>query len=161
MKTKTKFEVVVLLAICAFSTLNAAEGDLPYYGSNLKDLDAVIEKAPGKTLFIKVDESGGFSANINVQIHQFPGTMKEYMDLSKGQFDQFFEKGWKILSEKQDEKEASCEVVGTTKGKEYHSYSRAVQEGTKLYLITATALHEQWGSVGEKMRRHVDAFKAK
>ena len=159
MKTKTKI-AVVLLAICAVSTVNAAEGDLPYYGSNLKDLDAVIEKAPGKTLFIKVDGSGGFSANINVQIHQFPGTIKEYMDLSKRQFDQFFEKGWKVLSEKQDEKEASCEVVGTTKGKEYHSYSRAVKEVTKLYLITATALHERWGIVGEKLRRHVDAFKA-
>ena len=160
MKTKTKM-AVVLLAICAVSTLNAAESDLPHYGSQLKDLDALIEKAPGKTLFIKVDETGGFSANINVQIHQFPGTIKEYMDRSKAQFEQFFEKGWKVLSEKQDEKEASCEVVGTTKGKEYHSYSRAVKEGTKLYLITATALHEQWGTVGEKLRRHVDAFKAK
>lgn len=161
MKTKAKFMVVTMLAICAFSALSATEGDLPHYGAQLKDLDAVIEKAPGKTLFIKVDESGGFSANINVQIHQFPGTIKEYMDLSKAQFDQFFEKGWKMSSEKQDEKEASCEVVGTTKGKEYHSYSRAVKDGTKLYLITATALHEQWGSVGEKLRRHVDAFKAK
>jgi hypothetical protein len=159
MKTKTKI-AIVLIALNALSTLNAAEGDLPYYGSNLKDLDAVIEKAPGKTLFIKVDESRGFSANINVQIHQFPGTIKEYMDLSKKQFEQFFEKGWKVLSEKQDDKEASCEVVGTTKGKEYHSYSRAVKEGTKLYLITATALHEQWGNVGERLRRHVDAFKA-
>ena len=158
MKTKAKLAVIILLAICPCFTLNAAEGDLPHYKSQLKDLDTLIEKAPGKTLFIKVDETGGFSANINVQIHQFPGTIKEYMDLSKAQFDQFFEKGWKVLSEKQDEKEASCEVVGTTKGKEYHSYSRAVKEGTKLYLITATALHEQWGSVGEKMRRHVDAF---
>jgi len=161
MKTKNQFGIVVLVAIGALSRLNAAESDLPYYGSNLNDLDAVIEKAPGKTLFIKVDESGGFSANINVQIHQFPGTIKEYMDLSKRQFDQFFEKGWKVLSEKQTEKEASCEVVGTTKGKEFHSYSRAVKEGTKLYLITATALHEQWANVGEKLRRHVDAFKAK
>jgi hypothetical protein len=161
MKTKTKLEIVVLLAIGALSTLNAAEGDLPYYGWQLKDLDALIEKEPRRTLFIKVDQTGGVPANINIQVHQFPGTMKEYMDLSRGQFDQLFEKGWKMLSEKQDEKEASCEVMGTTKGKEYHSYSRAVKEGTKLYLITATALHEQWGSVGEKMRRHVDAFKAK
>ncbi|HYJ04442.1 MAG TPA: hypothetical protein VEX43_04870 [Chthoniobacterales bacterium] len=161
MKTKAKLAVVTLLAICAFSMLNAAGGDLPYYGSQLKDLDTLIEKAPGKTLFIKVDQAGGSSASINVQIHEFPGTIKEYMDLSKAQFAQFFEKGWKVLSEKQNEKEASCEVVGTTKGKEYHSYSRAVKEGNKLYVITATALHEQWGNVGEKMRRHVDAFKAK
>jgi hypothetical protein len=162
MKTKTKFAVVTLLALCAFSALNAADGELPHYGSKLKDLDALIEKEPGKTLFIKVDAAGGVSANINVQIHQFPGTLKEYMDLSRAQFDQFFEKGWKILSEKQDgENEASCEVVGTRKGKEYHSFSRAVKEGPKLYLITATALQEQWGNVGEKMRRHVNAFQAK
>lgn len=162
MNTKAKFAVVTLLVISGFSTLTAAEGDLPYYGWKLKDLDALIEKAPGQTLLIRVDETGKVSANINVQIQPFAGTMKEYMDVSRGQFDQLFEKGWKMFSEKQDgEKEWSCEVTGTAKGKEYHFYARAVKEGTRVYLITATALQEQWGSVGEKLRRHVDAFQAK
>jgi hypothetical protein len=160
MKTKGKFAVVTLLTICAFSALTAAEGDLPHYGAQLTGLDALIEKAPGKTLFIKVDETGGSSANINIQIQPFTGTMKEYMDASRAQFEQIFEKGWKIVSEKQDgEKEWSCELTGTAKGKDYHFYARAVREGSKVYLITATALQEEWGSVGEKMRRHVDAFK--
>ena len=162
MKTKAKFAVTTLLAICAFSALTAAEGDLPYYGSQLKDLDAVIEKAPGKTLFIKVDETGKSSANINVQIQPFTGTMKEYMDVSRAQFEQMFDKGWKILSEKQDgEKAWSFELAGTAKGKEYHFYARAVREESKVYLITATSLQAEWESVGEKMHRHVDAFKAK
>jgi hypothetical protein len=162
MKTKTKFAVVALLSICAFSPLTAADGDLPHFGAQLKDLDALIEKAPGKTLFIKVDETGGSTANINIQIQPFEGTMKEYMDVSRTQFEQIFEKGWKIVSEKQEgEKEWSCELTGTAKGKEYHFYARAVREGSKVYLITATALQEEWGSVGEKMRRHVDAFKTK
>ena len=160
MKTKAKFAVTTLLAICAFSALTAAEGDLPYYGSQLKDLDAVIEKAPGKALLIKVDETGAVAANINIQIQPFTGTMKEYMDVSRAQFEQIFDKGWKILSEKQDgEKAWSCELAGTAKGKDYHFYARAVREGSKVYLITATALQEEWGSAGEKMRRHVDAFK--
>ena len=160
MKTKAKFAVVTLLAICALSALTAAEGDLPHYGSKLKDLDALIEKAPGKTLFIKVDETGRVSANINIQIQPFTGTIKEYMDVSRAQFEQMFEKGWKIVSEKQDgEKEWSCELTGTAKGKDYHFYARAVREGSKVYLITATALQEEWGNFGEKMRRHVDAFK--
>jgi hypothetical protein len=161
MKTKAKFAFATLLAICASSALTAAEGDLPHYGAQLKELDALIEKAPGKTLFIKVDETGRVSANINIQIQPFTGTMKEYMDGSQAQFEQMFEKGWKILSEKQDgEKEWSCELTGTAKGKDYHFYARAVREGGKVYLITATALQEHWGSFGEKMRRHVDAFKA-
>src|SRR5687768_14536337 len=159
MKTKPTFAVVTLLALCALSTLNAADGELPHYGAKLGDLDALIEKERGKTLFIKVEEGGGVSANINVQIHQFPGTLKEYMDLSRAQFDQFFEKGWKILSEKQDgEKEVSCEVVGTKQGKEYHSFSRAVKEGNKLYLITVTALREHWGRRVDEMRRHVKSL---
>jgi hypothetical protein len=160
MKTRAKSAVLTLFAICAFSTLTAAEGDLPHYGAQLKDLDALIEKAPGKTLFIKADETGRASANINVQIQPFTGTVKEYVDVSKAQFEQMFEKGWKILSEKQDgEKQWSCELTGTAKGKDYHFYARAVREGSKVYLITATALQEEWGSFGEKMRRHVDAFK--
>ena len=162
MKTKAKFAVTTLLAICAFSALTAAEGDLPHYGSQLKDLDALIEKAPGKTLFIKADETGRVSANINIQIQPFTGTMKEYMDVSRAQFEQMFEKGWKIVSEKQDgEKEWSCELTGTAKGREYHFYARAVRGESKVYLITATSLQAEWESVGEKMRRHVDAFKAK
>lgn len=162
MNTKTKFAVVTLLIVSALSTLAAADGDLPYYGWQLKDLDAIIEKAPGKSLFIKVDDTGQVPANINVQIQPFPGTMKDYIDLSRGQFDQVFEKGWKILSEKQNgDEEWSCEVVGSRKGKGYHFYSRAVKEGSKVYLIMATALQEQWGSVGEKLRRHVDAFQTK
>ena len=160
MNTKAKFAVVTLLAICAFSALSAAESDLPHYGAQLKDLDALIEKEPGKTLFIKADETGKVSANINIQIQPFTGTMKEYMDVSRAQFEQMFEKGWKILSEKQDgEKEWSCELTGTAKGKAYHFYARAVRQGSKVYLITATALQEQWGSFGEKMRRYVNAFK--
>ncbi|MCA1658324.1 MAG: hypothetical protein LC627_03385, partial [Verrucomicrobiaceae bacterium] len=116
----------------------------------------------GQTLFIKVDVTGGSPANINIQIQPFGGTMKEYMDVSRAQFEQLFEKGWKILSEKQDgEKEWSCELTGTAKGTEYHFYARAVREGSKVYLITATASHKQWGSVGEKLRRHVDAFQTK
>lgn len=160
MKTKLTFAIVTLLVICAFSPLTAAEGDLPHYGAKLKELDALIEKAPGKTLFIKADETGRVSANINIQIQPFTGTMKEYMDVSRAQFEQMFEKGWKIVSEKQDgEKEWSCELTGTAKGKAYHFYARAVREGSKVYLITATALQEEWGSVGEKMRQHVNAFK--
>src|SRR5687767_14027725 len=91
MKTKPKFAVITLLAVCALSALSAADGELPHFGAKLGDLDALIEKERGKTLFIKVDESGGVSGNINIQIHQFPGTMKEYMDLSRTQFEQFFE----------------------------------------------------------------------
>ena len=160
MKTKAKSAVVTLFAICAFSALTAAEGDLPHYGAQLKDLDALIDKEPGKTLFIKADETGRGSANINIQIQPFAGTMKDYTDTSKAQFEQIFEKGWKILSEKQDgEKQWSCELAGTLKGKEYHFYARAVREGSKVYLITATAPQDEWGSLGEKMRRHVDAFK--
>jgi hypothetical protein len=160
MKTKATFAILTLLAICASSALTAAEGDLPHYGAKLKDLDALIEKAPGKTLFIRADETGRVSANINIQIQPFTATMKEYMDVSRAQFEKMFEKGWKIVSEKQDgEKEWSCEVTGTTKGKDYHFYARAVREGSRVYLITATALQTEWGNFGEKMRRHVDAFK--
>ena len=161
MKTKAKSAVVTLFAIGAFSALTAAAADLPHYGAQLKDLDALIDKEPGKTLFIKADETGRGSANINIQIQPFAGTMKDYADTSKTQFEQIFEKEWKILSEKQDgEKQWSCELTGALKGKEFHFYARAVKEGSKVYLITATASQEEWGSLGEKMRRHVDAFKA-
>lgn len=162
MKAKTQFAVATLFVLCAVTTLPAADGDLPYYGSQLKDLDAVIAKSRGKNIIIYLEESGGFRANINVLIQSpFPGTMKEYIELSRREFDQLFDKKWKMLSEKQEgEKEWFAELVGTRKGEEYHFYSRAVKEGDKVYQITATATQKQWGSVEEKLRRHVNAFRA-
>lgn len=160
MKTKATFAVVTLAVISAFSSLAAAEAELPYYGWRLKDLEPLIKKAPSQAVVIMVGEPVKFHANINIMIQPFPGTMKDYMDLSRGEFQKLFEKKWKVLWEKQNgENEWICESTGTKGGEAYQFYSRAVKDEARIFLITATALQTQWGSLGEKMRRQVDSFK--
>jgi hypothetical protein len=159
MKTRNQFTRIILALFCAVLTLTAAAADYPYYGSQLADLDALIAKEPQNVLIVKFDESDGFTANINIQIKRFPGTMKEYIEISHKEYDQLFDKKWSTPSENQKgEKEYLVELMGTAKGREFHFYVRAVKHEEKVYLITATALQSQWATVGDKMRRYVDSF---
>lgn len=158
MKTKNQFSCIILALFCAV-TLNAVAAEYPYYGLRLADLDALVAKEPGNVLRVAFDESDGFTANINIQIQHFSGTMKEYMEISHKSFDQLFDKKWSTVSEDQKgEKGCLVEITGTLKGREYHFYARAVKQPEKVYLITATSLQSQWATVGDKMRRYVDAF---
>ena len=160
MKTKAKFAGVTLAVISAFSSLAAAEVNLPYYGWRLKQLEEIIKKSSDSAMQINVGEPVEFQANINVMIQPFPGTMKEYIDLSYRELDKLFEKKWKVLSEKQNgEEEWGCEYTGTKDGEVYQFYSRAVKDEARIFLITATALQKQWGRLGETMRRQVNSFK--
>jgi hypothetical protein len=159
MKAKNQFNRILLTLFCAVFTLDAAAADYPYYGWRLADLDALVAKQPQNVLRVAFDESDGFTANINIQIQQFSGTMKEYIEVSHRGFDKLFDQKWSTVSEDQKgEKECLVEIAGAIKGREYHFYARAAKLEEKVYLITATALQSQWATVGDKMRRYVDAF---
>ena len=158
MNPKNQFTCILLALFCAVLTGEAAAADYLYYGWRLADLDAVIAKEPNKVLHVESDRSDGFTPNIVIQIQQFPGTMKEYIEVSNKGWDALFDKKWSMVSETQKgEKEGFMELVGT-KGREFHFYGRAVKQDQKVYIIMATALQSQWATVGDKMRRYVDAF---
>jgi len=69
---------------------------------------------------------------------------------------------WVIATEKQNgESEWIVEYTGPMQGNDLHFYARAVSNGGKVYLVTATAKESQWKSVSEILRKNVDAFKTK
>jgi hypothetical protein len=156
MKPKNQSTCILLALFCAVLARDAAAAD--YYGWRLADLDALVAKEPRNFLVVEFDRSDGFTPNINIQIQKYPGTMKEYVEESHRGFDTLFDKKWSAVSEDQKgEKDYHIEIVGT-KGREFHFYQRAVKQGEKTYLITASALQSQWATLGDKMRRYVDAF---
>ena len=123
-------------------------------------LDAKASVSAPTTAFMTfLPASDGFGPNINVNIQPYPGSMKEYVALSKTQFQKM---SWTVIDEKQiGDGEWKVEYKGPMQGSDLHFYARALTKGGKVYLVTATAKESQWDSVGATLRNHVDSFKTK
>ena len=138
----------------------AAPVELPQYGFKIEPLDAA---APSETtvtaLATFLPPSDGFAPNINVQIQPYAGTIKDYAELSKGQFDQF--KLRVLASEFKGDREWAAEYEGPLQGTLLHVYARAISKDGKIYLVTATATPAQWAVVGARLKKHVDSFATK
>jgi len=149
--------VAALFSLSHQAMANAIE--FPQYGFQIDALDAPASEQPASALIMFLPPSDGFSPNINIQIQPYTGTIKEYADLSKGQFSKM---NWKVLSESQPaENEWVVEYEGTTTGRDLHFLARAVAKEGKVYLVTATAAKSQWESVQETLKKHVQSFQKK
>ena len=148
-----------LSCVAMLSSLTAATIDLPEYGFQIDAIDVAPGAGPATALMMFLPVSDGFAPNVSVNIQPYPGSIKDYIGLSKGQFQQM---KLSIVEEKQTgDTEWAVEYKGPAQGIDIHFYARAVAKDGRVYLITATAKESQWGSVGETLRKHVDSFKAK
>src|ERR1700756_4683649 len=99
MKTTTALiGAATIFSVATFSSLKAATIDLPLYGFQIDSLDATINSSPAKALIMFLPESDGFQPNINVIVQPYNGTIKDYIALSKGQFEQL---QFKVIAEHQ------------------------------------------------------------
>jgi hypothetical protein len=150
--------LALLLAPCV-QRAAANTIDLPLYGFEIEALDAAPGAETTPALIMSLPGVGGFASNINVNIQPYKGAMKDYVALSKGQFEQM---KWKlIIDELKSDGEWRTEYTGTLNGNALHFYSRALLKGEHVYLVTATAAESQWSAVQAKLRKHVDSLKLK
>jgi hypothetical protein len=68
------------------SSLTAATIDLPEYGFLIDVTDVKPWANASTPLVMCLPASEGFAPNINVTIQPYPGSIKEYISLSKRQF---------------------------------------------------------------------------
>jgi hypothetical protein len=100
--------------------------------------------------------SGGFAPNVNVLIQNFPSSINDYVSITKKEFDSA---GIKVVNEQTvSANEWNVEYAGTLSGRSLHWYARAVKNGDKVFLTTATATPEQWEQVSPKLKQCVDSF---
>jgi len=139
--------------------LLAGTADFPQYGFQIDTLDGTAGSSPTQVVMMFLPASDGFSPNVNVQIQPFSGTLKDYIALSKKQFD---EMKIKLISEQQkNDNEWVTEYSGNMQGMSLHWYARAVLGNQKVYLITATANDSQWAKVSEQLKKNIESFKLK
>jgi hypothetical protein len=155
--------IAVVSIVCVLCIYQKAQADtlaLPQYGFQIDPLDTQASAVTTQALITFLPPSNGFAPNVNVQIQPYEKSMKEYIALSKKQFDQ---EGWKIISENmQGDSEWVVEYSGSYKGSALlHWYARVILNANtkKVYLATATAKEDDWNKVSPVLKKCADSFK--
>jgi len=155
-----KQHAIALIIACSFSFAApwAAAADFPKYGFSIELLDETPSmQAPTSAVITFLPPTSDFAPNINVVIQPYDKDIKAYAELSKGQFRQL---GWEIISEDLvSPSEWVFEYRGEMNGNKLHFYARAISDGKKVYLATATAKRAQWDAVKTKLIKHVQSLK--
>ena len=129
----------------------------PEYGFVIDALHSRGGVAPTRTLETYLPATKGFAPNINVDIQPYNRTMKEYIILSKNQFQKA---GLIVVAEKQvGDAESLFEYKGPMMERDFHFIARAVLKDGKVYLATGTALESQWVKVAKTLRKLVNSLK--
>lgn len=157
MKLTVKYKYLLPLGFSMFA-FNALAGTLVFEeaGFSIKALDAPPGTAGAQPLTMLLPASDGFSANVNVQIQPYNGSLAQYKNLSDAQFKQF---GFKPLISKVSNGSVIFEYTGSMSGKTLHWYSRGYKKGDFVYLVTATAQAANWQKTKNKLMSVVDSFR--
>jgi hypothetical protein len=122
----------------------------------MEALEASLGTSPVATIITFLPPSDGFSPNINVVIQPFKGSIDDYIEISKKQFEE--EKDTIVSEHKVANREWTVEYHGVSDGRHLHFYARSIVAGTRVYLVTATATELQWKSVGNKLKACTESF---
>jgi len=105
---------------------------------------------PYVSLEMFMPASGGFSANVNVVVQPFSGTVKQYIADTKRQL---AAKGWKIArATAVGMHRAVFDYTGQAQGHNLHFYATAIATGRKVYLATATATTALWAHDAARLK---------
>jgi hypothetical protein len=141
------------LCLCASACAGGAPSAHPVFtmgGFSIQRLEGC------QTLMMLLPMSDAFAPNVNVQVQPYPGTLEDYIALSR---QQCHEAGWKIVSQKKGKSSLVIEYRGSMGGPDLHWYSRAELRQKKAYLATATALETQWPSTSRRLKACVDSLR--
>lgn len=129
-------------------------------GFTINALEGEVGDEPYQVLIMFLPPTAdGFTPNVNVQIQPFAGTMADYTTLSKQQIEGA---GWKLLNLSTPGKDViTLEFAGEAQGFAFHWYAKAVKNGDRVYLVTATASENYWAELAGQLKSTVDSFKLK
>lgn len=129
----------------------------PVAGFSIAALEAPPGPTPHMPLTMSLPAIEEFSANVNVQIHPYEGSIEEYTALTLKQFKDF---GLKVIEQKKVGKSGVVfQYSGELKGGLRHWYARSEKVGEQVYLVTATAAEKQWADQASQLKACVDSFR--
>ena len=147
----------IALFLCLFLA-NVAFAESKYENNQFSINALVGENIATQPLMMFLSVSEGFASNVNVQVQQYPNSLKEYAKLSIKQFNQL---NFKVLQNKQTETNLVFEYSGIMQGNNFHWYAIALKKGNNVYLVTATSMESQWKIHSKTLIECVKSFKLK
>jgi hypothetical protein len=115
-------------------------------GFSIAPLEAPKGQLTQQVLLMFLPTSGDFTPNVNVQIQPYEGSLDDYIKLSLKQFESATDSG------------AVFEYHGEIQNRRLHWYAKAQKSQGRVYLVTATALEENWVEVAPNLKNCVDSF---
>jgi hypothetical protein len=112
-------------------------------------------KGTNQALMMFLPAADGFAPNVNVQTQTYAGTLADYAALSAKQIKDL---KLDVVSSKTDKNVTMSEYSGGMQGRKLHWYTKAMLKEGTIYLVTATALEDQWKGAADKLKACVDSF---
>jgi len=153
MVKKTVFVLTAILWCSAFGEKGGTYVS-PDHGFSI-DVATAPSKMSYQLALFYLPPVDGFAPNVGVRVQVFHGSMREYDEISAGQFKQT---GLDLTHHQVHRNEAVYEYNGNLRGTHMHWYSRAVKKDNRVFVVTATALQNQWKRVEDELRQSVDSF---
>ncbi|PCJ60966.1 MAG: hypothetical protein COA79_07870 [Planctomycetota bacterium] len=150
--------IILLVTITSSLTLFADENKSIYKNKDFSISPLYDDKdsTGSKPLMMKLKAVDGFMTNVNLIIQPYSKTIKNYSELTLGQFKDY---KLKVLKSEFKENAWTFEYAGVMSNLNLHWYGKAVKSGNKVYLITGTAKETQWKTVSVKLIACVNSFK--
>jgi hypothetical protein len=141
---KTRITLVVLAVTLIFGPASFACAGTYRDEANGFSLSAPVlgpvSSGSSQVLTIAGPQSEGFASNCNVQIQHMDGSLKDYEQLSLGQFKQL---GWTMLSSSRTEVSGHTAIrwhyTGEMRGLKFEWLSVVTAREGKFYLLTCTS----------------------
>jgi hypothetical protein len=153
--------IVVLLLVCSSVWVYAAQSDHVTFdqaGFSIDILDAPKSSTGSKPLIMTLPARNGFSANVNILIQPYPGSLQDYKELSQTQFKQL---GLRVIDSDESKNTLTWEYAGKMSGREFHFVAKVIKEGNLFYLATGTDLEINWPITSAQLKRVVKSFTTK
>ena len=150
--------LIVLITLSLSSYCFASTLVFEQAGFQIDSLETAPSNAGSQPLMMLLPAENEFAANVNVQIQPYPGTIEEYINLSKSQFSQI---GLKLILTEKKDNTVTFEYSGPMNNANLHWYSKAVKKGGFVYLATATSLDIHWKKYRAKLMSSVNSLKLK
>jgi hypothetical protein len=154
-----RMSFTLVLALCAGMVLG---GETAFtsseYGFTIKPPVQEKWSGSGVVATFMLPPIAGFSDNVNVMVQEFAGTLSDYDQLTKKQFEQ---NAMTVHASQLAKEVLIYEYSGKFQGRALHWYSRAYQKDGKVYLITATCAEERWEKNKALLIESVDSFALK
>jgi hypothetical protein len=153
-----KLVTLAAMTCLYFSSANAGPLVFPESGFSINSLESQQNVQGSTPLQMLLPPTNGFSANVNVQLQPYAGSIAEYKTVTEQQFSAI---GLTLVSieEGKNSESLSIEYKGLLQGQSLHWCAKAFKKGNIMYVVTATDTEASWEKHKEQLIANVQSFK--